>query len=150
MQCATHPNVETELTCGRCGTPICPRCLVMTPVGARCRDCAQLRRIPTYEIKPTFLVRGVAAAAATGAATLNAPSDCAAALTAAGELKWGHGRQQNWPDLGGLKASCQELQTVARRAAAAFDNATPACVLDRREGAGIGTAAGRRGPARLS
>lgn len=68
MQCATDPSVETELTCGRCGKPICPRCLVQTPVGARCRDCAQLRRIPTYEIKPTFLMRGVAAAAATGAA----------------------------------------------------------------------------------
>lgn len=46
------------------------------------------------------------------------PGEMQAALTAAGELKWGHGRQQNWPDLGGLKASCQE-QAVARRAAAA-------------------------------
>jgi hypothetical protein len=62
MQCATHPSVETELTCSRCGKPICPRCLVQTPVGARCRDCAHLRRIPTYDVKPVFLLRGAAAA----------------------------------------------------------------------------------------
>jgi hypothetical protein len=68
MQCATHPDVETELRCGRCGKPICPRCLVQTPVGARCRQCAGLRRIPTYDVRPAYLVRGVAAAVAAGAA----------------------------------------------------------------------------------
>ncbi|HEY5114069.1 MAG TPA: UvrD-helicase domain-containing protein, partial [Nakamurella sp.] len=52
------------------------------------------------------------------------PGEIHAALTAAGELKWGHGRQQNWPDLRGLKASCQELQAEAHRAAATFANAT--------------------------
>jgi hypothetical protein len=68
MKCATHPNIETELACGRCGTPICPRCLVQTPVGARCRKCAGLRRLPTYNVSMTYLLRGAAAAAATGAA----------------------------------------------------------------------------------
>ena len=68
MQCATHPSVETELACGRCGKPICPRCMVMTPVGARCRDCAGLKRLPTFDVKPKFLVRGIAAAIAAGAA----------------------------------------------------------------------------------
>ena len=68
MQCATHPNVETELACGRCGKPICPRCLVYTPVGARCRDCAQLRRLPTYQIPITYILRGTGAAGAAGAA----------------------------------------------------------------------------------
>src|SRR3989304_4969303 len=33
MQCATHPGVETELRCATCGKPICPDCLVGTPVG---------------------------------------------------------------------------------------------------------------------
>ncbi len=69
MQCATHPDVETELACGRCGKPICPRCLVHTPVGARCRDCAQVRRLPTYQIPTLHVLRGSGAAAATGAAT---------------------------------------------------------------------------------
>jgi hypothetical protein len=68
MQCATHPSVETELACGKCGKPICPRCLVQTPVGARCRDCAQLRRLPQFEISPAFLIRGFAAALGVGAA----------------------------------------------------------------------------------
>ncbi len=38
--CARHHNVETHLRCGKCGTPICPKCLVHTPVGARCPTCA--------------------------------------------------------------------------------------------------------------
>lgn len=50
LRCAAHPDVETYLRCGRCGRPICPRCLVQTPVGARCRDCARPRRLPTFEL----------------------------------------------------------------------------------------------------
>lgn len=57
MRCAEHPNVETRLSCSRCGKPICPRCLVQTPVGARCRQCAGLRRIPTYEVRPVHYLR---------------------------------------------------------------------------------------------
>ena len=52
MKCAAHPNVETNLACGKCGIPICPKCLVQTPVGARCRDCARVKRLPTYQITP--------------------------------------------------------------------------------------------------
>jgi len=66
VQCATHPGVETELACSRCGKAICPRCLVYTPVGARCRECAHLRRIPTYDVKAQYLVRGAGAAAVGG------------------------------------------------------------------------------------
>ncbi|OGO50862.1 MAG: hypothetical protein A2148_07870 [Chloroflexi bacterium RBG_16_68_14] len=68
MQCAAHPSVETELACGKCGTPICPRCLYHTPVGARCRSCANIRRLPTYQISAGYLLRGLAAALAAGAA----------------------------------------------------------------------------------
>lgn len=50
MKCAAHPDVETNLRCGKCGRPICPRCLVQTPVGTRCSDCARLRRLPTFEV----------------------------------------------------------------------------------------------------
>ncbi|MFQ5925708.1 MAG: hypothetical protein ACE5IE_06910 [Dehalococcoidia bacterium] len=50
MKCATHPEVETTLSCGRCGRPICPKCMVQTPVGARCLDCAKLKRLPTFEV----------------------------------------------------------------------------------------------------
>lgn len=58
--CARHRNVETYLRCGKCGTPICPKCLVHTPVGARCPDCA----------RPTKVARRggiIAVLAATGA-----------------------------------------------------------------------------------
>jgi hypothetical protein len=50
MRCLTHPEVETNLSCGRCGSPICPKCMVQTLVGPRCPDCANLKRLPTYEI----------------------------------------------------------------------------------------------------
>src|SRR3990172_507287 len=66
MHCATHPSVETELACGKCGKPICPRCLVHTPVGARCRQCANIRRLPMYYISLGALLRGLGAALATG------------------------------------------------------------------------------------
>ena len=59
MKCAAHPQVETNLTCSRCGTPICPKCLIQTPVGARCRKCAGLKRLPTYEITPNQYVKAV-------------------------------------------------------------------------------------------
>ncbi len=67
MQCATHPNVETELACGKCGKPICPRCLVYAPVGTRCRECANLRKLPQYNISAGFLLRGAGAALVAGA-----------------------------------------------------------------------------------
>ncbi|TAK57175.1 MAG: hypothetical protein EPO22_12655 [Dehalococcoidia bacterium] len=66
MQCATHPDVETELTCSRCGKAICPRCLVHTPVGARCSTCANVRRIPTYKMSSDVLLRGAGAAIGAG------------------------------------------------------------------------------------
>ncbi len=50
MRCASHPDIETNLSCGRCGKPVCPKCVVQTLVGPRCPDCANLKRLPTYEI----------------------------------------------------------------------------------------------------
>ena len=62
MQCARHPKVDTGLTCGRCETPICPRCAVFTDVGARCPSCAPARKLPQFEIGPVYLMRAAAAA----------------------------------------------------------------------------------------
>ncbi len=59
LHCYRHPGVETLLRCGRCGQPICVRCIVQTPVGARCPDCARLRRLPTYQVSlANYLVAG--------------------------------------------------------------------------------------------
>ena len=59
LRCARHPGTETVLRCGRCETPICPRCLVATPVGARCPTCAQVKRFALL-LKPRELARAVA------------------------------------------------------------------------------------------
>ena len=64
--CATHPEVESELRCGRCEKLICPRCLVYTPGGVRCRDCAQLRRPVMYELGTQHYLRGTVAALVVG------------------------------------------------------------------------------------
>ncbi len=61
MKCAAHPKVETNLGCGKCGKPICPRCLVQTPVGARCPDCANLDKLPTYRVSTKYYLRAIGA-----------------------------------------------------------------------------------------
>ena len=62
MRCAAHPNVETNLRCGKCGKPICPKCMVQTPVGARCRDCAKLYKLPTFRVTIRHYLRAAGAA----------------------------------------------------------------------------------------
>ena len=42
MKCGNHTEAETSLKCGKCGKLICPKCMVQTPVGSRCKDCARL------------------------------------------------------------------------------------------------------------
>lgn len=61
-QCKRHPRTETNLFCGKCGDPICPKCLVQTPVGARCPACAGLSRVPTYQVSGKYYLRAVGAA----------------------------------------------------------------------------------------
>jgi hypothetical protein len=61
MYCKRHPGIETNLTCGKCEEPICPKCLVQTPVGARCPSCARLSRVPTYRISGQYYLRAVGA-----------------------------------------------------------------------------------------
>jgi len=41
--CANHPNEITYVRCGRCEKPICVRCMVDSPVGKKCRECARNR-----------------------------------------------------------------------------------------------------------
>jgi hypothetical protein len=49
------------LRCGKCETYICPKCAVQTPVGYRCPDCAQLRRLPQFDVGGVMLLRSAAA-----------------------------------------------------------------------------------------
>ena len=66
LRCARHPGTETVLRCGRCETPICPRCMVETPVGARCPTCAGVKRFRLL-VKPAELARAIAYGIAVGA-----------------------------------------------------------------------------------
>ncbi|MBA7678788.1 hypothetical protein ES703_87066 [subsurface metagenome] len=59
MRCAIHPDVETNLRCGKCGKLICPKCQVQTPVGARCPDCANLYKLPTFRVSTKHYLRAV-------------------------------------------------------------------------------------------
>lgn len=52
QQCTRHPDRETLRICGRCERPFCPDCLVPTPVGGRCKDCARGPSIPRLKIQP--------------------------------------------------------------------------------------------------
>lgn len=61
--------METNLRCGKCGELVCPDCMVHTPVGVRCEDCAKMRRIPTYDVSAQFLTRGVIVGLLLGIAT---------------------------------------------------------------------------------
>ena len=78
MRCAYHPDVETNLRCGKCDTPICPKCMVQTPVGARCPDCAKLYKLPTYRVSTKYYL--MAAGTALGMAIV-----CGAAW---GAIEW--------------------------------------------------------------
>ena len=66
--CPRDPSVETNLRCGKCGELICPRCLVQTPVGARCRDCAAERKNPVFDPSAGETGKAGVAAVITGVA----------------------------------------------------------------------------------
>src|SRR5215212_6046948 len=42
-ECYRHPGRETNVSCSMCARPICPDCMVTTPVGMRCPECARDR-----------------------------------------------------------------------------------------------------------
>ncbi len=66
VPCPRDPDVETALRCSRCDTPICPRCLVQTPVGARCRDCARIVKSPVYTLGQADVFRAALASVVGG------------------------------------------------------------------------------------
>jgi hypothetical protein len=116
MRCARHPNTETVLRCGRCETPICPRCLVATPVGARCPTCAGVKRFPML-LKPIELARAVGfglGVAAVGTLILNfvpllgmlGPLGYAAVGFGVGEAVAVGANRKRLPLLGPLAVAC--------------------------------------------
>ncbi len=57
QQCPRHPTISTRLRCSKCGTPICPRCMVETPVGFRCPSCAGLSGLAWSDVPTRLLLR---------------------------------------------------------------------------------------------
>ena len=66
--CPKHPKVATNLRCSKCERLICPSCLVHTPVGVRCEQCANVRSLPTFDVGGAVLARGIGASLAIGIA----------------------------------------------------------------------------------
>ena len=62
--CNWHPDTETRLFCSHCGKSICTLCMVQVPVGIRCRECGRPERLPTYDVQPTYYLRGIGVAIA--------------------------------------------------------------------------------------
>jgi len=56
------------VSCSNCERPICTDCMVYTPVGIKCPDCARLPRSAIVRLKPNRAARAVAAAIGVGAA----------------------------------------------------------------------------------
>ena len=66
VECPRHPGIETALRCSRCEAVICPSCLVHTPIGARCHDCARIVRPPMYVLSSRQLLQAGAASVGGG------------------------------------------------------------------------------------
>jgi len=56
MECYRHKKVETNVRCGKCDKPICPKCMIPGPAGMRCPECASLKSSALYQIHPGRLV----------------------------------------------------------------------------------------------
>ena len=68
LTCANHPRAPTKVRCSKCGKPICTLCMIETPVGHRCRECANLRRLPTFEVSSLQYAKAIGTALGLGLA----------------------------------------------------------------------------------
>ncbi len=71
VNCSRHPKIETGLTCASCGTPICPKCMVVTPVGMKCPNCGKSKNSVLFTVSPgRFALSAIVALIAGALATL--------------------------------------------------------------------------------
>jgi hypothetical protein len=69
--CPRHPKEETAVSCASCGTPICTKCMVSTPVGMKCPACGLSRGGVLFTVSPgRFVLAGLTAMAAGAISTL--------------------------------------------------------------------------------
>lgn len=65
-RCSYHPKIETEMRCAECGKPICPKEMVLTPVGYKCPEDARPKRGQYTFVKPKQLLKASAVGLAVG------------------------------------------------------------------------------------
>ncbi|MDZ4170213.1 MAG: B-box zinc finger protein [Coriobacteriia bacterium] len=65
-RCSYHPDVETELSCTECGKPICPKEMVLTPVGYKCPEHAKAAPGQLRYVKPRQLAFAIIAGVVVG------------------------------------------------------------------------------------
>ena len=68
VPCANHPNRLTAVRCSTCGKPICPDCMVFSPVGVKCREDARQARSAMVTLHGDRWVKAIAAALGAGTA----------------------------------------------------------------------------------
>ncbi len=61
VECVCGSGIHTLLRCSRCGKPICYDCMVESPVGYRCPQCASGPRVGAYRTSPNVLLKGALA-----------------------------------------------------------------------------------------
>lgn len=66
--CYKHPGRETQVKCSSCDRPLCPDCMVYSPVGVKCKDCARLPRSARVVMTPSRWVKAVGASLGSGTA----------------------------------------------------------------------------------
>lgn len=66
--CARHRKVKTRLRCGRCEAPICPKCTVYGPTGARCKNCLSYKGTHMYQIAPQHYAAAIVVSLVLGVA----------------------------------------------------------------------------------
>ncbi len=51
--CVNHPTTATTLRCNRCGRPVCLKCVQLTDVGYRCKDCIRSQQDSFFNAENT-------------------------------------------------------------------------------------------------
>lgn len=64
--CWNHPDRETAVHCSSCGKPLCPDCMVYSPVGVKCKECARLPRSARIGMRPGHYPQATLAALGSG------------------------------------------------------------------------------------
>lgn len=59
VECSRDSGVQTNLSCSRCGDAICPNCMVYTPVGSKCPDCASIGGPTMFNVTTRDMVLGI-------------------------------------------------------------------------------------------